>query len=384
MGAAAENVRTRQEKTERGKSITSNACTASNFDINVIRNPNSYPFKWSNSINNSIFRPKENRHNNIILFGVKHSTSESSEEAIAMDKVSVINIFNALGILITIEAFDCQRLQPKRNQPEPHPILVKLIPEKANIKALYVVKMAKNLKDLNDYKHISISLDLFKEQRMVQKKLILVRKELNKQLREEIPNSAYYFSIDNGRIIKKSKYEEVSEECKKCVSNLISEAISEIKSEQTKSFSSASIITMPLLNKVIEARMLDVEHKKIVTLAERITRNVIKNLNNQFNWPERKRLAENSTDVLNLPSMSNEKNLSNAHTDALNLQNRLRIEKIEEAVEGTLSIIKELKDLTIISIKKTTPAFKPIVELIKCTNERIDTHNKQIFDLLSV
>lgn len=117
MGAAAENVRTREEKTERGKSITSNACTASNFDINVIRNPNSYPFKWSDSINNSIFRPKEKRHNNIILSGVKHSTSESSEEAIAMDKVSVINIFNALGILITIEAFDCQRLQPKRNQP---------------------------------------------------------------------------------------------------------------------------------------------------------------------------------------------------------------------------------------------------------------------------
>ncbi len=75
---------------------------------------------------------------------------------------------------------------------------------------------------------------------------------------------------------------------------------------------------MPLLNKVIEARMLDVEHKKIVTLAERITRNVIKNLNNQFYWPERKRLAENSTDVLNLPSMTNEKDLSNAHTDALN------------------------------------------------------------------
>jgi hypothetical protein len=77
--------------------------------------------------------------------------------------------------------------------------------------------------------------------------------------------------------------------------------------------------------------------------------------------------------------MSNEKDLSNAHTDALNLQNRLRIEKIEEAVEGTLSIIEELKDLTI-----SSNAFEPIVELIKCTNERIDTHNKQIFDLLSV
>ena len=172
----------------------------------------------------------------------------------------MINIFNALGISVTAESFDCQRLQPKRNQTDPHPILVKLKPKENNFKAVHVLKMAKKLKDLNNLSHISISPDLFKEQRMVQKKLVIIRKELNKKLREDMPDAAFYFGIYNGRIVKKSKYMEMSEKCNDLVNNLISEAISSVKSEQTTPLTRTSIITLPLLNKVIHTKIQDDEH----------------------------------------------------------------------------------------------------------------------------
>jgi len=209
-----------------------------------------------------------------------------------LDKKSVINIFNALGISVTAESFDCQRLQPKRNQTDPHPILVKLKPKENNFKAVHILKMAKKLKDLNSLSHISISPDLFKEQRMVQKKLVIIRKELNKKLREDMPDAAFYFSIYNGRIVKKSKYMEMSEKCNDLVNNLISEAISSVKSEQTTPFTRTSIITLPLLNKVIHTKIQDDEHKQRVRLSERITRDIIKNINNQYYWSDTERLCD--------------------------------------------------------------------------------------------
>jgi len=90
-----------EEKIERQEiAITSNACTA--FNLNEIKNSKSYPLKWSNSLNNSIFSSnEEKRTNNLILFGVEQTKLESSEEWEALDKKSVIHIFNALGISVT-------------------------------------------------------------------------------------------------------------------------------------------------------------------------------------------------------------------------------------------------------------------------------------------
>ncbi len=51
--------------------------------------------------------------------------------------------------------------------------------------------------------HIGISRDMFIEQRIINKKLIDIRKYLNKELRERVTNASYYFYIKVETIIKK-------------------------------------------------------------------------------------------------------------------------------------------------------------------------------------
>lgn len=91
------------------------------------------------------------------------------EELKALDIVAVINIFNALGIAIKSHSFEVERLKPKRSQHGPDPILLKLISpkkRKPDRSANYcLLKNAKKLKELNEFKHIAISQDLIIEQR---------------------------------------------------------------------------------------------------------------------------------------------------------------------------------------------------------------------------
>lgn len=126
------------------------------------------------------------RNKNVILFGLTQAATSTNEE----DKKEVIKIFNSMGIVISNESIDIERLNPKRNQSGPRPILVKL--NSTNLRA-DILKAAKLLKDQTEFKHIS-SPDLFIEQRLVEKKLIKMRKELNKEIKEHLPNAEFYTS----------------------------------------------------------------------------------------------------------------------------------------------------------------------------------------------
>ena len=120
------------------------------------------------------------------------------------------------------------------------------------------------------------------------RKLVKIRKESNKELKEHIPNAEFYFTIHNGKIIKRSKYRESSGKCKEMISDLLTEAISDFKTNQLKRNNPTSLISLSLLNKVIDVKMKDIEHKEIIKQSEKITIHAINNLNNAYYWSESK------------------------------------------------------------------------------------------------
>ena len=124
--------------------------------------------------------------NNVIIFGVKQSETNRTDSN-KLDKIAVINIFKEIGINIDKESVEVIRLIPKRENSFSYPILVKVTKQNPNVSSKDILKAAKKLNESKDYKKIAISADLFVEERMVQKKLIYARKELNKELREKMP-----------------------------------------------------------------------------------------------------------------------------------------------------------------------------------------------------
>jgi len=143
----------------------------------------------------------------------------------------------------------------------PHPILVKLKPLNGSPKSSSILKAAKQISKLEKYKHISISPDLLSEQRIVQKKLVTMRKELNKELRERIPNACFYFCIYNNKIIKKNKYESVSKR-------------SEMETSQLGE------------NDPAASRTCFAESRKIREIAEKISIHAISTINERKHWSE--------------------------------------------------------------------------------------------------
>lgn len=195
-----------------------------------------------------------------------------------IDKKAVINVFNSIGIRVANDSIETERLDPKINQAGSRPILVKLKSQNESL-VTDILKAAKLLKDQHDFKHISISRDLFKEQRQLEKKLISVRRDLNKELRENIPTAAFYFTIHNGKIVKGSKYNKTAQNCNEMVKNLLCEAINEFKADQTKSSSTTSVISLSLLNKVIDAKNQTTDFHRISRMSEKITFHAINNYN---------------------------------------------------------------------------------------------------------
>ena len=58
-----------------------------------------------------------------------------------------------------------------------------------------ILRSAKLLKQSNEFKHISISPDLLKKERVLLQKMIKNRNELNSKLKEIHPNDQYYYGI---------------------------------------------------------------------------------------------------------------------------------------------------------------------------------------------
>ena len=189
-----------------------------------------------------------------------------------MDKIKVKIIFEKIGITVDLEEINVERLSPKRETITPRPLMVRLCSQNETLKSLDVLKAAKQLKDLNEYKNIAISPDLYVEQRLIQKNLINTRKELNKKLKE--------------------------------INKIVSNEINEFKKSQFGTQSSLSCLNLPLLNKVIEsyevieAKTQDIESKKLLRIAENISFQAIRSINDKSRWTELERVYDMSTSRL--------------------------------------------------------------------------------------
>lgn len=181
-----------------------------------------------------------NRLNNLIIFGIEESNEASNElERQKNDRIKVRNLMMPFCIDSSKKVTEIKRLNSK-NDSISRPLLIKLIDYETRT---YILKKAKNLKDIDQYKKIAISPDYSKAQRLKNKVLINNRIELNKQLRTETPNANYYFSISNGQIkmVKKLTETKKSIELTDIISNFnhqqLSNATNElmkmIKTEQT-------------------------------------------------------------------------------------------------------------------------------------------------------
>jgi len=268
-----------------------------------------------------------------VLFGVKNTTVQNLQNVNTLEKFEVIKIFNSIGITVESDSVEVQRLKPKRDQPEPYPILVKLLPGNKNLRVSEILKVAKSLKDSIEYKHVSISPDLYVEQRIIGKKLVEMRKELNKELSERIPNATFYFSIHNGKIVKRSKFREASEKFKEVVSNLIKEAIDELKPQQA--LTPASIFSMPLLNQILAAKNNENESLRIRKLSEKISAQAISTINERRYWSEIDQLNDQST-------QERLRRLERSRLEQYKciLDNQTRMEKVVTMVDKVVDLIE--------------------------------------------
>ena len=117
----AEKLKQFDQRIEKLEKNTNNTNTCSNSNSNFTRRNTNSEFKWLKNTNN-LFKSKDKRSKNVILFGLTQAATSTNEE----DKKEVIKIFNSIGIVISNDSIDIERLNPKRNQSEPRPILVKL------------------------------------------------------------------------------------------------------------------------------------------------------------------------------------------------------------------------------------------------------------------
>jgi hypothetical protein len=258
----------------KNKIVEVNACTESNSNEKKINSAS----KWLKSFNKDHFIPKEKRNNNIILFGIHQQETASQQASKALDKIAVIELFNDLGLTVSDESLEVERLVPKKQMLCPHPILVKLKPLNGSPKSSSILKAAKQISKLEKYKHISISPDLLSEQRIVQKKLVTMRKELNKELRERIPNACFYFCIYNNKIIRKNKYESVSKVCSEDIKCQLNEEIGKLRSEMETSQLGE--------NDPATSRTCFAESRKIREIAEKISIHAISTINERKHWSE--------------------------------------------------------------------------------------------------
>ena len=72
---------------------------------------------------------------------------------------------------------------------------LKFKPNEKCEKLILLKKFSKAMKSVDELKDISISADLKVTQRMVMKQLVRTRVELNKKLREKIPEADFYYRI---------------------------------------------------------------------------------------------------------------------------------------------------------------------------------------------
>jgi len=133
---------------------------------------------------------------------------------------------------------------------------------------------------------------MFLEQRMLHKKLIIMRKELNKNLKEKFPNATFYFSIYKGKIVKRNKYILAREKCAEEINKMMRDALNESNPKQTINTSSSHVNAKSLANENDAQKAVDINYKQIRKIADDIASHAIKTINNHQYWSENDNLVD--------------------------------------------------------------------------------------------
>ena len=143
---------------------------------------------------------------NILIFGFNRVESLYSDQQI------VEILFNCIEINLNF----IQTIERSSDFGTATPILVKL---KHKSHVFKILKAAKKLKNFNFSKNFSIAPDLLLRERILNKYLVNRRKELNKELRDSVPDANFYFDIKNKKIVKIYNQNDASES-KECLEKI--------------------------------------------------------------------------------------------------------------------------------------------------------------------
>ena len=144
---------------------------------------------------NDYTKQKKGRENNVIIFGLKNTTKETASENVKclFDKMNTQNIKFKNPILLVKNGVT--------NTSPP----IKITLENEDVE-FQLLKGAKILKEINkkENMNISISQDLNEVDRLLHKKLLQEKKELNVKLaNDNITN--YYYGIRGSKVVKIDK-----------------------------------------------------------------------------------------------------------------------------------------------------------------------------------
>ena len=145
------------------------------------------------------------RSKNLVIFGIDESNEILNGLEYNNDKQKVKNLLTLFNLDLSNKIVEIKRLERRKYDSTPRPLLVKLVDYETRTT---ILKKAKSLKGMFVHKNIAISPDYSKAKRFKIKLMIKARVELNKQLRDEMPNANHYFSIKNGQITMVNKQVE--------------------------------------------------------------------------------------------------------------------------------------------------------------------------------
>lgn len=162
-------------------------------------------------------RLKKSRSTNILIFGFNRVESFYTDQQI------VEILFNCIEINLNY----IKTIERSSDFGSVAPILVKL---KHKSHVYKILNAAKKLKHFKFSKNFSIAPDLLLRERMLNKYLVTRRKELNKELRESVPDANFYFDIKNKKIVKIYKDNDASEsqECLEKIYALINKNLNDL------------------------------------------------------------------------------------------------------------------------------------------------------------
>lgn len=202
-----------------------------------------------------------------------------------------------------------------------------------------ILKAAKAIKSIEELKSISISADLTVTQRMVMKQLIRARIELNKELKDKIPEADFYYSIKHSKIvkIKKQKARIESNDINKIKLN-----IEQMIRNETEIYSSTTIV--------------DKEDKTLLKSS--------KNKTIPYDY-DQQRLTINKSRLIGENTIKNESQI--LEDDVLNFLNRRKI------LEIVNKIIDDKMTERIATSESKLNTLKTKVEIIKTKVEIVET-----------